>query len=41
MKALIRNGTILLALVAGIGAAAASVRSAGFDGLTDAQRMEI
>jgi hypothetical protein len=42
MKALIRNGTILLALLAGIGAAAAaSVRSAGFDGLTDAQRQEI
>jgi hypothetical protein len=42
MKALVRNGTILLALLAGIGAAgAASVRSAGFDGLTDAQRQEI
>jgi Protein of unknown function (DUF1236) len=42
MKALVRNGTILLALLAGIGAAgAASVRSAGLDGLTDAQRQEI
>jgi hypothetical protein len=41
MKALIRNGTILLALVAGIGVAAASVRSAGLDGLTDAQRQKI
>jgi hypothetical protein len=42
MKALVRNGTILLALLAGIGSAgAASVRSAGFDGLTDAQRQEI
>jgi hypothetical protein len=42
MKALIRNGTIMLALLAGIGAAgAAGVRSAGFDGLTDAQRQEI
>ena len=42
MKALVRNGTVMLAFVAGIGAAgAASVRSAGFDGLTDAQRQEI
>jgi hypothetical protein len=42
MKALVRNGTILLALLAGMGVAdAASVRSAGLDGLTDAQRMEI
>jgi hypothetical protein len=42
MKALVRNGTIALTLLAGIGAAgAASVRSAGFDGLTDAQRQEI
>ncbi len=42
MKALVQNGTILLALLAGMGAAgAASVRSAGLDGLTDAQRQEI
>ena len=42
MKSLVRNGTIMLALLAGIGAAgAASVRSAGFDGLTDAQRQQI
>jgi hypothetical protein len=42
MKTLVRNGIIALALLAGMGAAgAASVRSAGFDGLTDAQRQEI
>jgi len=42
MKALVWNGTIALTLLAGMGAAgAASVRSAGFDGLTDAQRQEI
>ena len=42
MKALVRNGTIALALLASIGAGrAASVSSAGFDGLTDAQRQEI
>jgi hypothetical protein len=42
MKALIRNGTIVLALLAGMEAAgAASVRSAGIDGLTDTQRLEI
>jgi hypothetical protein len=42
MKTLVRNGIIALALLAGEGAAgAASVRSAGLDGLTDAQRQEI
>jgi hypothetical protein len=42
MNALVRNGTIALALLASIGAGrAASVSSAGFDGLTDAQRQEI
>jgi hypothetical protein len=42
MKPLVRSGIIVLALLAGIGVAgAASVRSAGLDGLTDAQRREI
>ena len=42
MKALVWNGTIALALLLGIGAAAAAdIKAPGLDGLTDAQRQEI